>query len=553
MFQGLTYASLNTDLNDTEIWRTSTAEPTAHGIIWTYVKDVSNYVPLWKQQQSVIFDLGNIVNSIYTGSFDTTLTATFFTEQSTPAAADIIYPISAQQSSAELGSAWSVPQQNASSTLKIPQNVKRAVFSVSACGQIDEEFWWSNVLSSDTQTFPNNTLLGYSTFREIQLLIDGQLAGVAWPFPVIFTGGVVPGFWRPIVGIDAFDLKEDEIDVTPWLPVLSDGQEHTYEIRVVGITDDGNGNGILTTVGSYWVVSGKLFLWLDEADSITTGSTVIKNDPDPSFFLASHVETASNGTNLTLGYQVLAQRQLSFSSTITTSNGSQQAAWSQTLSFSNIGNLTNGGLTQINTQMTNGVNVASSGFSTRFAYPLLVWSTVSITNSGNDIAIVATMDRGKNAQVVGPSAFPTGAESFESNTTYNGASYGTRQNGSANYVALASSNTSQSWGTTEQDFTLSGLLAGGPSYPNFPPVGPIQQLYSRHVLAVNATVIQDSNPSSSSEGYIGGHAPQLGSGDYGSNQNFVAPPEGSVIFGRHPHIQKRNALYRRGASFGNFH
>ena len=552
MFQGLTYASLNADLNDTEIWRTSTAEPTANGIIWTYVKDVSNYVPLWKQQQSVIFDLGNLVNSIYTGSFDTTLTATFFTEQSTPDAADIIYPISAQQSSAGLGSAWNVPQQNASSTLKIPQNVKRAVFSVSACGQIDEEFWWNNVLSSDTQTFPNNTLPGYSTFREIQLLIDGQLAGVAWPFPVIFTGGVVPGFWRPIVGIDAFDLKEDEIDVTPWLPVLSDGQEHTYEIRVVGITDDGNGNGILTTVGSYWVVSGKLFLWLDEADSITTGSTVIKNDPDPSFFLASHVETASNGTNLTLGYEVLAQRQLSFSSIITTSTGSQQAAWSQTLSFSNTGNLSDGGFTQVNAQMTRGINIASSGFSMKFAYPLSVWSTVSITNNGSDIVILATMDRDKNAEVVGPSAFPTSVESFEPNTTYTGASYSTRQQGSAGYIFLASSKTPQGWGTTEQDFALSGLLTRTPSYPNFPPVGPIQQLYSRHVLAVNATVIQDSNPSII-EPYTGGHAPQLGSGDYGGTQSFVAPPDGSIIFGRHPHIQNRNALYRRQASFGNFY
>ena len=90
----------------------------------------------------------------------------------------------------------------------------------------------------------------------VQLLIDGQLAGVAWPFPIIFTGGIVPSFWRPLVGIDAFDLREDEIDITPWLPLLCDGNQHSFEIRIAGLTDDGNGNAQLTnSVGSYWVCS----------------------------------------------------------------------------------------------------------------------------------------------------------------------------------------------------------------------------------------------------------------------------------------------------------
>lgn len=514
---------------------------------------MSNYLALWKQAQTVIFDLGNIVNSVYTGSFNTTLTATFYTEPNTPPAADVILPISAEQSSAGLGSAWDVPQQNATSTLSIPRNARRAILSVSACGQIDEEFWWSNVLSSDTQTFFNNTLLGYSPFREVQMLIDGELVGVAWPFPVIFTGGVVPGFWRPIVGVDAFDLKEDEIDVTPWLSVLSDGQDHTYEIRVLGITDDGKGNGVLTTVGNYWVVSGKLFLWLDDAGSVTTGSTITQTTPNPTFFLASNVSAAPNGTNLTLGYQVLAQRQLSFFSTITTSNGSQQAAWSQTLSFSNTGNLTNNGFTQANTQMTSGVNIASSGYARKFAYPLYVWSSIAITNNGNDMTIVSNMDRGKSAQVVGPSAFPTGVESFAPNSSFNGASYDTRQNGTAEYISLSSSNTSQSWGSTEQDLTLSGLQAGAPSYPNFPAVQSMQQLYSRHVLAVNATVVQDSNPSPTSESYAAGQAPFITNADVDSTYSFAPPSSMNNMVGRHPRVQKRGNMYRRAISFGVFH
>jgi hypothetical protein len=158
------------------------------------MKDVSNYLVLWKQPQKIIFDLGNIIDQTYTGPFNTTLTATFFSEPVNVKPADVILPLSAKRSALGQSSAWNVPDTKAADTFIIPRNAKKAIFSLSACGQMDEEFWWSNVPSSTTLTFgQNNTLLGFSPFREVQLLIDGSLAGVAWPFPVIFTGGVVPG------------------------------------------------------------------------------------------------------------------------------------------------------------------------------------------------------------------------------------------------------------------------------------------------------------------------------------------------------------------------
>ena len=183
------------------------------------------------------------------------LTATFFSDADAPVAADVILPISGGNGSAGVASVFSVPPQDASVSLDLPRNVKNAVVSVSANGQIDEEFWYSNALTSLTETFEASgvALLGYGPFREVQLYIDGSLAGVVWPFPVIFTGGIVPGFWRPIVGIDAFDLREDEINVTPWLGLLCDGASHTFEVRIAGITEDGAGGGSVEVgVGSYW-------------------------------------------------------------------------------------------------------------------------------------------------------------------------------------------------------------------------------------------------------------------------------------------------------------
>lgn len=180
---------------DTEVWRTSTAEPTANGIRWEYIKDMSEYLYFWNSSQTIIFDLGNLIDNTYTGAFNTTLTATFSTSNDTVEPASVIIPISARKGAANAASVFSLPAENATNTIGFPRNANRAVFSVSACGQATEEFWWSNVLQSDINTFVPvaGTLYGYSPFREVQVLIDGQIAGVYWPFPVIFTGGVVPG------------------------------------------------------------------------------------------------------------------------------------------------------------------------------------------------------------------------------------------------------------------------------------------------------------------------------------------------------------------------
>lgn len=128
-------------LGDAEVFRTSTAEPTANGIIWTYVKEMTQYNALWKTEQKIIFDLGNLIDDTYTGSFNTTLTATFFTVSDSKPTADLVLPISSRQSASNHGSAFSVPGVNASISYVLPQNIEQAVISLSACGQSTEEFW----------------------------------------------------------------------------------------------------------------------------------------------------------------------------------------------------------------------------------------------------------------------------------------------------------------------------------------------------------------------------------------------------------------------------
>ncbi|QDS76576.1 hypothetical protein FKW77_007034 [Venturia effusa] len=496
-------------LDDTEIWRTSTAEPTLNGIVWTYMKDVSNYLVLWRQPQKIVFDLGNIIDQTYTGSFNATLTATFFTTPNVPKAADMIIPLSARRSANGSASSFMVPEVQAINTFSIPQNSKKAIFSLSAVGQADEEFWWSNVPNSTTATFVNNTLPGYSPFREVQLLVDGEVAGVAWPFPVIFTGGVVPGLWRPQVGIDAYDLKEDEIDLTPWLSLLTDGRDHTYEIRVMGLADDGRGNTVLTTVGNYWVVTGKLFLWLDVSNATRSGTSMTKMAPPPQFFITSMTTKASNGTNTTLTYQVLAQRQLSYSSTIQTSTGPVTASWQQTLQYSNIGSFTNNGNNQTNTQMTSGLDISSTGYSRKFSYPLYVMSNIENDPATNTMAISGVLDRSKNIQVQGVSVFPSGLESFPDTDVSDGYSLMTRQNGSSGLSQNPVLRTGTNYGITEQEYTFSGVKMGAAGAIAQVPFGTgTQPLFQRSVLAVNGSVARDS-------------LQKVGEGPVGTKEGFV--------------------------------
>lgn len=251
--------------------------PSESGIYWSYQKDMTIFDKLLRTEQKVIFSLDNVYSEVYTGAFNITLEALYYDDRySNLDPADQVFPISALASSQNISSVLSLPDANATVSIQFPRNVKAATVSILASGNGAEEFWYTNVPSEYVNTFPENPgwLYGYSPFREIQLLIDGNLAGVSWPFPLLFTGGVDPGLWRPIVSIGAYDLPTSEIDVTPWLPLLCDGQPHTFVLQVVGFDSQTEGN--IGVIGENWYVTGAVFIWLDEHSKQTTGT--VSND-----------------------------------------------------------------------------------------------------------------------------------------------------------------------------------------------------------------------------------------------------------------------------------
>lgn len=253
---------------DTEIWRTSTAMPVRTGIYWNFQKDMTIFDTLIRSDQKVIMELDNLYDSVFTGPYNVTITALYYNDHEKLNPADLILPISTLSSSLNKSSAISLPGGNSTVTYTLPRNVERAVVSIIPSGNGAEEFWYANVPTQYENTFNGTTLYGYGPWKEVELFIDGELAGVIWPFPVVFTGGISPALWVPIVGIDTFDLPTYDIDISPWLGLLCDGEPHSFMLNIVGydlVT-------LLGTVNSNWFLSGAIFVWLDENGKQTTGT-----------------------------------------------------------------------------------------------------------------------------------------------------------------------------------------------------------------------------------------------------------------------------------------
>lgn len=291
--------------------------------------------------------------------------------------------------------------------------------------------------------------------------------------------------------------------MTPWIAILCDGASHTFEIRVAGLNDDGAGHATLSEiVGSYWVVTGTIFLFLGDDGSVTTGSIPTIDTPLPDIEISSSVTTNSTGANDTLTYNTAVTRDISITSTVKTSTGSQKASWTQRLFYSNFNSLTDQGFVQLTIQNTTGSDLSSSGYANTYSYPLTVNSSFSVDAAG-EVGINATLTRGLDYNVYGPSVFPSGIQNFNITTPtffspsgalthqtiqlsptlpfFSGSLLSTTQTGSAEYFSGV--NSSYSFGTTTQDFDFKGAELNAPDTT--------VELYHRHVMAVNSTVTDD--------------------------------------------------------------
>lgn len=243
-----------------EVLRTSTPEPPA---TWSVVKDLSAYASLLTRPQPVAMRLDNVVNGTYTGIPDITITLSFYAPDAKhPALSTRTEVRGLSSGSKEYGEPFylSAPGQRATSMVRFPADLTRLRADVFTSGHGGcEEFWWAGVCSD-------------RLYREVQVRVDGRLAGFAPVYPVIFTGGGSPYAWRPLPAIRAFDLRAYRVDLTPFVGTLTDGRPHAIAVSIAeSRKDDPN---------DVWITSTNLLL--DRAgDGRRTTGRVTAYDENP--------------------------------------------------------------------------------------------------------------------------------------------------------------------------------------------------------------------------------------------------------------------------------
>jgi hypothetical protein len=217
-------------LGNVDIYFGTTAEPLQSvSDTWHVERDLTDYTALFKSPQAGFASLGNLIepglNSIIFGTFTLEFYPADFANPA-PRTADTVLPIP-DNSNGPSAIDSSSPELTQSFTL--PTNIEGAYLDVFAQSQNQEEQWFLCVPDSLAPTLGDchNT-----SFREVEITIDGTPAGVAPVYPWIYTGGIDPYLWIPIPGVQTLNFKPYRVDLTPFAGELSNGQQHTVGVSV---------------------------------------------------------------------------------------------------------------------------------------------------------------------------------------------------------------------------------------------------------------------------------------------------------------------------------
>ena len=290
---------------NTQIFAGVTPEPTAAGISWKVQKDVTVYLPLLRGKQTITTQLANYVTSVYTGIPSISSELDFYPSRFFPRGTtdswelqppDTIVPITTQPDMATVNKG-----QSFTSDVTLPHDIKGAYIDLYAIGQNTDEFWWSN----------------NPAFREVELSIDGKPAGVVWPFPYIYTGGVNPLLWRPLTAVRTLNLPAYRLDLSPFAGLL--GGKHTLSIQVAN-----NQN--------YWLMAGSLFLYENHGKA-TTGSITSDTLTFPTSAPTTTTGILGDTSNPLLNEEATISYKIQGS--IRSSNGSWNASVDSSLNTSN--------------------------------------------------------------------------------------------------------------------------------------------------------------------------------------------------------------------------
>jgi hypothetical protein len=384
-------------IGGTNVYFGTTSEP-ATGVArsWHVERDLTDYTALFTSPQNGSVDLGNLIEPGLNSELFGTAELQFYPlarRQAPPTTADLVLPLS---SSSIGGSVFLNTFANPlSQTFTLPQNVEQAFLDVVAQSQSDDEFWYTCVPNDVANELES---CGSTAFRESEVSIDGQPAGVAPVYPWIYTGGIDPFLWAPIPGVQTLNFVPYRVDLTPFAGLLSNGQPHQVSVNVFNADF-----GFSTTA--------TLLLFLDHGSKQVTGEVTentIGASPTPNI-----VENLTNTNgNITGTVTTTSSRSFRVAGFVRTSHGIQQTEVQQNIQFSNKQNftITSSEFLQDINQQTNISSVTTSlggqGLGIAITAQTLNWPLQldfsQVLNADGSISQTTTIQQSYQAGQLGP-------------------------------------------------------------------------------------------------------------------------------------------------------
>jgi hypothetical protein len=373
-------------LGNVNIYFGTTAEPLKNQTdTWHVERDLTDYSALFKTPQTGFASLGNIVGAF---GLTSTIFGTFKLEfyqanfvNPAPRTADMVLPLPDNGNGAA-GLNSTTPELT--QTFTLPKNVESAYIDVLAESQSSEEQWFLCLPSS---VAGDVGVCGNADFRQVNVSIDGKPAGVAPIFPWIYTGGVDPGLWIPIPGVQTLNFLPYRVDLTPFAGVLSDGQQHTVGVTVF------NAFNFFSTLAT-------LLVYQDHGTSQVTGALTedTLTDPDPTVVSNVAFDSHGNGGGTAT---VTSKQNFTIAGFVNTSHGRVNTKVDGNVNFSNVQNVTSSATTfgqgVVQTSTVNQKTTTQDGFlfttkENDVSYPFNI-NYLETVESNGDIGQVSTVDQ----------------------------------------------------------------------------------------------------------------------------------------------------------------
>jgi hypothetical protein len=306
-------------LGPVNIYFGTTAEPSNIGPSWHIENDLTDYSSIFYIPKSGQAVIGNTLCCGLTSTIYASASLEFYplaSGQTAPVAADQVLALSGGPSGGTV--ALNTTSSTLSGTFDFPLNVQAAYLDVYAQSQSNDEFWYT-CSPNDVET-ELETGCGDTGFRETEVTIDGQPAGVAPVYPWIFTGGIDPYLWFPIPGIQTLNFTPYRVNLTPFAGLLSNGVPHTVSLSVYN-------------ADSYFSATASLLVYRDPTTPIITGAITQNTLTGPSPVVTENLNVQSAFIKGTV--DVKSNRSFVIAGYVNTSHGKVTTRVGQTVNFSN--------------------------------------------------------------------------------------------------------------------------------------------------------------------------------------------------------------------------